>query len=129
MFHLQCLGNTFICSMFSLSSANSFLLYRKIADFRKGFDGLCGLVRNDLNREPATGEVFIFINRRGDRIKLLQWQTGGYVLYYKRLERGTIEIPKGKKDELSCEVSWSDLVMMIEGISLEKVVRRARYIG
>jgi transposase len=115
--------------MFSLSSANSFLLYRKIADFRKGFDGLCGLVRNDLNREPATGEVFIFINRRGDRIKLLQWQTGGYVLYYKRLERGTIEIPKGKKDELSCEVSWSDLVMMIEGISLEKVVRRARYIG
>lgn len=113
--------------MFSLSSANSYLLYRKVTDFRKGFDGLCGLIRNDLYREPATGEVFIFINRRGDRIKMLQWQTGGYVLYYKRLERGTIEIPKAEKDDLSCQVSWSELVMMIEGISLEKVVRRPRY--
>lgn len=113
--------------MFTLSSANSFLLYRKAADFRKGFDGLCGLIRNELNREPATGEVFVFINRMRNRIKLLQWQPGGFVMFYKRLEQGTIELPQVQTSELSCSVSWPDLVMMIEGISLEKVVRRPRY--
>jgi transposase len=55
------------------------LLYRKVTDMRKGFDGLCGLVKNELNREPTSGEVFIFINRPRDRIKLLHWQKGGFV--------------------------------------------------
>jgi transposase len=113
--------------MFSLSASNSFLLYRKAADFRKGFDGLCGLVTNELDREPTSGEVYVFINRARDRIKLLQWQTGGFVLFYKRLEQGTIELPKCDNGIPSSPVSWPDLVMMVEGISLEKVIRRQRY--
>jgi len=113
--------------MFSLSSSNSFLLYRKATDFRKGFDGLCGLILNELGREPSSGEVYIFINRVRDRIKLLQWQTGGFVLFYKRLEQGIIELPNCPDEEASSAVSWPELVMMIEGISLEKVVRRKRY--
>lgn len=113
--------------MFSLTTSHKFLLYRKVTDFRKGFDGLCGLVRNELDRDPTSGEVFIFINRTRTRIKLLQWQRGGFVLYYKRLEKGTITLPKIDQEAHSCRLDFSDLVMMIEGISLETVVRQARY--
>ena len=113
--------------MFALTTSHRYLLYRKITDFRKGFDGLCGLVQNELNREPTNGEVFIFINRTRDRIKLLHWQQGGFVLYYKRLEKGTIGLPLLKSDSISHQVSYADLVLMIEGISVEKVVQKERY--
>jgi transposase len=113
--------------MFALTTSHRFLLYRKVTDFRKGFDGLCGLVQNELNRDPTSGEVFIFINRMRDRIKLLHWQQGGFVLYYKRLEKGTISLPSMQSDISSCLVSYADLVLMIEGISVEKVVQKVRY--
>lgn len=113
--------------MFALTTSHQFLLYRRITDFRKGFDGLCGLVRNELERDPTSGEVFVFVNRARNRVKLLQWQSGGFVLYYKRLEKGTISLPNLSSQETSCSLSWSDLVMMIEGISVEKVVRKVRY--
>ena len=113
--------------MFALTTSHRFLLYRKITDFRKGFDGLCGLVQNELNREPTSGEVFIFINRMRDRMKLLHWQQGGFVLYYKRLEKGTIGLPSLKADSTSCQVSYTDLVLMIEGITVEKMVQKVRY--
>ena len=113
--------------MFSLTTSHKFLLYRKVTDFRKGFDGLCGLVRNELDRDPSSGEVFVFVNRPRNRIKLLHWQHGGFVLYYKRLEAGTISMPDLSPEAISCTLSFSDLVMMIEGISLEKVVQKSRY--
>lgn len=116
-------------AMFSLTTSHEFLLYRKVTDFHKGFDGLCGLVRNELDRDPSSGEVFVFVNRPRNRIKLLQWQHGGFVLYYKRLEKGTISIPALNSGATSCTLSFSDLVMMIEGISLERVVRKPRYQG
>jgi len=113
--------------MFALTTSHRFLLYRKVTDFRKGFDGLCGLVQNELNREPTSGEVFIFVNRSRDRIKLLHWQHGGFVLYYKRLEKGTISLPSLNSESTSCQVSYADLVLMIEGISVERMVQKARY--
>lgn len=113
--------------MFALTTSHRFLLYRKVTDFRKGFDGLCGLVQNELDREPTSGEVFIFINRSRDRIKLLHWQHGGFVLYYKRLEKGTISLPSLDSKSTSCQVSYTDLVLMIEGISVERVVQKERY--
>lgn len=113
--------------MFALTSAHRFLLYRGITDCRKGFDGLSGIVRNELNRDPASGEVFVFINRGRNRIKLLQWQDGGFVLYYKRLEKGTIELPLSDDGDEACRISWPDLVMMIEGIGLKRVERRLRH--
>jgi len=60
---------------------------------RKGFDGLSGLVHSELGRRPVSGEVFIFVNHQRDKIKMLHWEQGGFVLYYKRLERGTLELP------------------------------------
>lgn len=113
--------------MFSLTTSHRFLLYRGVTDFRKGFDGLSGLVRNELERDPASGEVYVFINRSRNRIKLLHWQQGGFVLYYKRLEKGTIALPELGTDARSYKLNWPDLVMMIEGISIEKVIRQPRY--
>ena len=113
--------------MFSLGTSHNFLLYRKVTDFRKGFDGLCGLVRNELDRDPSSGEVFIFVNRPRNRIKLLQWQRGGFVLYYKRLEKGTVSLPAPSLRADYCTLSYPDLVMMIEGISMENAVQKPRY--
>jgi transposase len=113
--------------MFSLSSSLTYYLYRGQADMRKSFDGLSGLVQNELQRDPLSGEVFIFISRRRNTIKLLHWESGGYVLYYKRLEQGTFEIPHFDHHTKSYEICWSELVMMIEGISMQRIKYRKRY--
>ena len=78
--------------MFGLGISHSFHLYSKATDMRKSFNGLCGLVENDLLTSPTDGNVYIFINKAKDKVKLLHWQSGGFILYYKRLEskRGTI---------------------------------------
>ena len=76
---------------------------------------------------PLTGgDVFIFINKPRNSIKLLVWDRSGYVIYYKRLEEGTFEIPAAN-DEKSIPVKWDELVMMLEGIALKSVKRRKRY--
>src|SRR5690625_7329829 len=71
--------------MFCLNSSHCYHLYRGACDMRKSFNGLSGLVRNALGRDPASGEVSVFLNRRRTLIKLLHWEAGGYVLYYQRL--------------------------------------------
>jgi len=111
--------------MFSLSNTNTYHLYRGPCDMRKSFNGLSGLVRSELGRDPASGEVFIFINRRRTHIKLLHWQSGGYVLWYKRLEQGTFPAPRIEAHQT--RICWPDLVMMIEGIRVERSVQLPRY--
>lgn len=92
---------------------------------RKSFDGLSGLVRNELGRDPLCGEVFVFLNRNKTFIKLLHWESGGFVLYYKRLEKGTFSPPELKEHDTALQ--WPELVLMIEGIQVEKSKRRLRY--
>ena len=94
---------------------------------RKSFNGLSGLVRGELARDPLSGEVFIFVNRRRDRIKLLVWDRTGFVLFYKHLEQGTFELPAFEPDALSCQMSWEELVLILEGVSLGSIRRRKRY--
>ncbi len=113
--------------MFTLTSTYRYYFYAGPTDMRKGFDGLCGLVHLELGRRPVTGEVFVFVNRQRDKIKLLHWELGGFVLYYKRLERGTFEVPKVKPGEKTCQITWSSLMLMIEGIMIEKSKQRRRY--
>ena len=113
--------------MFSLTSSFHYYLYRGPTDMRKSFDGLSGLVQSQLYRNPTSGEVFIFINRRRNKVKLLRWEHGGFILYYKRLESGTFELPAFKHDAVSCQMSWPTLMLMIEGISIEKSKQRRRY--
>lgn len=113
--------------MLSLSSSHRYLLYRKPCDMRKSFDGLSGLVRSELGGDPMSGDVFIFLNKRRNMFKLLHWESGGFVLYYKRLEKGTFAPPDLQgKEQL---VSWPQLVLMIEGIRVYKSSRKTRYPG
>ena len=107
--------------MITFSPAQRYFLYRDAADMRKSFDGLCGLVTAGLKRDPLSGEVFVFINRRRTHIKLLVWDRNGFVLFYKRLEKGSFEIPE------TGTLSWHQLVLMLEGISLKSARYRKRY--
>lgn len=94
---------------------------------RKSFDGLSGLVETHLEHKLLSGDVFIFINRRSDRIKLLMWDVTGFALYYKRLEKGTFEKPVFSTGSPTFELSWSDLVLLLEGIEIKSIKRRKRY--
>ena len=92
---------------------------------RKGFDGLSGIVRGALNKDPLSGAVFIFLNRRRNQIKLLLWERDGFSLYHKRLERGTYELPVGDGD--SVELRSDELMLILQGIALKSVRRRERF--
>lgn len=94
---------------------------------RKSFNGLSGLVRSELGANPVSGAVFIFVNRRRDRIKLLVWDRTGYVLLYKQLQRGTFELPAFESSSNSCQMKWEELVLILEGVSLSSIRRRKRY--
>jgi transposase len=111
----------------SLSKAQRYFMHRQSTDMRKGFNGLGGLVRNEFMQNPLSGDVFIFINRPRNRIKLLHWQGDGFVIYYKRLEKGTYEMPEATCDSSSIEISMQQLILILEGISLLSVKKRKRY--
>ena len=113
--------------MFSLTSSFCYYLYRNPTDMRLGMDGLCGLVRGQLRRSPGSGEVFLFINKPRNKVKLLRWEEGGFILYYKRLEQGTFELPTFNVTATACVLGWAELVMIIEGISIQKIQRRKRF--
>jgi len=94
---------------------------------RKSFDGLSGIVQGQLHRNPTSGEVFIFVNRRRNKVKLLRWEPSGFIIYYKRLELGTFELPRFTGDAVSCQMDWTTLMLMVEGISIEKSKKRKRF--
>lgn len=110
--------------MFSLGSFHHYYLYQSPCDMRKNMDGLSGLVSSELGRNPTSGEVFVFLNRRRTHIKLLHWEAGGFVLYYKRLETGTFPLPGNTS---MSQLGWSDLVLMVQGIRIIKSRQNKRY--
>ena len=94
---------------------------------RNGFDGLSGLVSNEFSLDPLSGDVFIFFNRPRNRVKLLHWQGDGFVIYCKRLEKGTFELPNGNSSTCSIEISSEQLHFILSGIVLSSVKKRKRY--
>ena len=115
--------------MFALTDSHRFLLYSAPTDMRKSFDALSGIVENRLNRKVETSEVFVFVfvNRRRDKIKLLHWVGSGFVLYYKRLEQGTFEIPHYKISDSAIRLSYAQMVMLIDGLSIVNIKKRVRF--
>ena len=113
--------------MFGLTTTHRFHLYHKPADMRKGFNGLCGLIQNDLSTSPTDGSVYIFINKTRDKVKLLHWSGSSFIMYYKRLESGTFEIPYYDPTVGSISLSYSQLVLLIDGVSITDISRRKRY--
>jgi transposase len=84
-------------------------------DLRRGHDGLCAIVRGQLELDPYTGHLFAFIGRRRDRIKILLWDRGGFVLYYKRLARGRFTLPKVREDADRVVLDATQLAMLLGG--------------
>jgi transposase len=114
--------------IYGLSAGAGYYLCAKATDMRKGFNGLSGMVRNDLGRNPLSGEIFIFLNSRRTHIKLLVWDISGYVIYYKRLEAGTFELPSISADQTSVALSRDKLLLILEGIELTSVKKRKRFL-
>lgn len=94
---------------------------------RKSFDGLCGLVISQLEEDPGNGSVYLFLNRRRDRIKLLVWDRTGFWILYKRLEQGRFQVPAPVGERREIRLPYEDIVMLLEGIDLASVRRRRRY--
>lgn len=113
--------------MLSLSPSCRYHFYRGVTDFRKGFDGLSGMVRAELGRDPLQGDIFIFLNRKRNQIKLLHFEGDGFSLYHKRLEGGSYEIPGASSGAHSVEMSSEELMLVLGGISLKSVERRKRF--
>lgn len=116
--------------MFSLGSELRYWLYSEPTDMRKSFHTLSGLVRNKIGADPMDGDVYIFVNKRRNRIKLLHYETGGMVIYSKMLDRGTFGLPvPGSKDKMTRSIKWEDLLKMAEGIMADPDSRQARLEG
>lgn len=113
--------------MFTLGAARYFM-YREPTDMRKSFDGLCGLVEGRLKQNPMSGDVYIFVNKPRNRLKLLKWEPGGFVLFYKRLEKGTFEVPWGDKASGNNTLDFGELDMLITGISMRNAKKRRRFL-
>jgi len=77
--------------MLNITSQTKIYAYTKAADMRKGFNGLSGIIRSEFQSDPTDGSLFVFVNRRRDRMKLLHFDGGGFWLYYRLLEAGTFE--------------------------------------
>lgn len=88
---------------------------------RKGIDSLAGVVTNELGKNPLTGDLFIFINRRKNQLKMLHWQGDGYALFYKRLEQGTYEHPVNNR--ITCE----QVLFLLQGVVIKSVKKHRRY--
>lgn len=113
--------------MFTLGSSLHFQLYCKPTDMRKSFDGLSGLIQNNLNQSPVNGDVYVFINKSRNKIKLLHWSGNSFVLYYKRLESGTFEHPTYDIETGSYQLSYSQIVMLIDGISIKNITKNKHF--
>lgn len=114
-------------SILTLGDHRNYHLYRKETDMRKGFDSLCGIVRNELEKQIMDGDAFIFINKPRTHIKLLVWENGGFTIFYRRLEKGTFEVPAFNLDARSMQVTSDQIQFILKGISLKEIKYRKRY--
>jgi transposase len=114
--------------MLTLPSSVRIYVAAEPVDLRRGFDGLAAATRGLIGANPMSGHVFVFLNRRRNRVKLLVWDRTGYWLLYKRLERGTFEIPtRPLPGQRHVEVDAGELGLMLEGVDLRSARRRRRW--
>jgi transposase len=113
--------------MLSFSPTVRIWLSAQPADLRKSFDSLAALVKEGLQGDPLSGDIFVFRNKAADRIKLLVWEEDGYAIWYKRLEAGTFRFPKSLDAQPRVEIRAADLVMLLSGVDLASVKRGKRY--
>jgi len=113
--------------MLSVPPSVKIFLYVQAADLRRGYDGLAAIVKDAMGEDPLSGSLFVFVNKRGNRIKLLYWDRDGYAIWMKRLESGTLEVPRADPESTRLKISASELSLVLEGIELSSVRRRKRF--
>jgi transposase len=113
--------------MISLPHPIRVFLHTPPTDLRKGFDALCGLVTSAFGQDPTSGHLFLFVNRRRDRIKILYWDRDGLAIWYKRLEAGSFQIPPACTKAASIEMTPTQLALILSGIDLRSARQRKRY--
>lgn len=113
--------------MLSVPASVSIYLCTKPTDMRKGLEGLHALVLQVFDRDPLDGHLFLFVNRRRDRLKMLWWDRDGMAIFYKRLEAGTYQFPPASGDSEGIEIDSTELAMMLTGIDIQSAKRRKRY--
>jgi transposase len=109
----------------NLSSATRIYLVAGVTDMRKSYNGLTAIVGQELGRDPLSGHLFVFCNRRRDRLKVLYWDHTGLWVCAKRLEKGTFAWPSG--DVRSVELTSAELALLLGGLDLASTKRRAWY--
>jgi transposase len=114
-------------SLLSLHDHVQYFLYGGNADLRCTFEGLCGMVRNQMNQDPLNHQVYIFINRRGNQVKLLVWEGDGFCIFHKRLEEGTFERPRPDSSGKQVTLTRTQLQLILQGVRLRSVSYRKRY--
>ena len=114
--------------MLTLGTSGRIWVCVEPVDGRKSFDGLSAVVTAQLGRDPLSGDLFVFKNRRGDRLKILAWQGDGFALYLRRLERGSFAFPSAQNAATAeVSVTATELAMILGGIEFQGARRRTRY--
>ena len=113
--------------MLSVTNHVQIYLCTSPTDMRRSFDGLSSVVNSVMHQDPLSGRLFLFLNRRRDRIKLLYWDHDGLAIWMKRLEAGTFETPRAAADQSCLELDATQLTLLLSGVSLASVKRRKRY--
>ena len=112
--------------MLSLPPSTRIFLCREVTDMRRGFDSLAAMARDVIGEDPLSGHLFVFRNRRGDRMKVLYWDRDGFVLFYKRLEKGTFRFPPAFDGR--ADVDHATLTLILEGIDVSHMRRQRRFV-
>jgi transposase len=113
--------------MLTLSPAVKIYLSTAPTDMRKGHDGLRAIVEQHLGEDVYSGHLFVFVSRRRDRVKILAWDRGGFVLWYKRLEQGRFKMPRVDLDQRSVHIDAGQLAMLLDGLDFSRVRRPRRW--
>jgi transposase len=114
--------------MLTLPPSVRVFVYLGPADMRRSFDGLAAMARDLIRQDPLSGHLFVFFNRRRDRVKILFWDRTGLVLWYKRLEEGVFKLPVATSPRRTdVEMTWADVSLILEGIDLSGAKRQRRF--
>ena len=113
--------------MIHISDKCRYLLYSGNTDMRKSFHGLAALVKYNMQSDVLGGDIYIFISKRRNAIKLLRFEADGFAIFYKRLEKGTFEIPANSSKSATILLTDNELIFILKGVALTKVKYRPRY--
>ena len=113
--------------MLTLPPNVSILVCREPINIHKSFDGLIGLVRSTMQSDPLEPTFFVFFNKTRSKVKILYWDVDGFVIWYKRLEKGTFSMILSDNEEAAVRMTRSQLTMLLEGLEWKKITKRKRY--